>query len=69
MEEHIFKKVELTGTSSASIEDAVQNAITKASASLHHLRWFEMQDLRGHIENGQVVQWQATIKVGFKLDD
>ena len=69
MDEHIYKIIQLAGSSEASIEDAIQSAITKASKSLHHLRWFEVLETRGHIENGRVKHYQVVIKVGFTLDD
>lgn len=65
---NVYKHVELTGTSEKGIEDAVQQALTKASQSLHSMRWFEVIDTRGHIENGRVAHWQVTVKVGFTLD-
>ena len=69
MAEHVYKSVELTGSSGVSIEDAVKKAIERASKTLHNLRWFEMVSVRGGIENGSVVHWQVTTKVGFTLDD
>ena len=70
MSNNVYKKIELTGTSSESIEDAVQTALTKASASVRKMRWFEVLETRGAIsEDGQINQWQVTIKVGFTLDD
>ena len=68
MSQHVYKQVELTGSSETSIEDAVQRAIAKASESIHNLRWFEVTNTRGHIENGRVAHWQVTMKVGFTLD-
>lgn len=68
MSNHVYKMIELTGSSTENIEDAVNNAVTKASESLHNLRWFEITDTRGHIENGKVAHWQVTLKVGFTLD-
>lgn len=68
MTSHTYKLIELTGSSPLSIEQAVDNAITKASESLHNLRWFEIINTRGHIENGKVAHWQVTIKLGFTLD-
>ncbi len=68
MSDHVYKQVELTGSSETSIEDAIQRAIGKASASLHDMRWFEVTETRGHIENGRVAHWQVTVKVGFTLD-
>ncbi|WP_416139534.1 dodecin [Halomonas sp. HK25] len=68
MSTHIYKHIELTGSSENSIEEAIQNAITKAAESLHGMRWFEVTDTRGHVEHGRVAHWQVTIKVGFTLD-
>jgi dodecin len=68
MTNHIYKKIELVGSSPVGIEDAVQNALSKASKSLRNLRWFEVLETRGHIEEGQIGHWQVTIKVGFTLD-
>lgn len=69
MSDHVYKLVELTGSSKTGIEDAIQNALTKASKSLHNLDWFEVVETRGHIVNGQVGHYQVTLKIGFRLDD
>lgn len=69
MKDHIYKIVELTGTSSTSTEDAVNNAIRRAARTLHDLRWFEVKEVRGDIESGGVKHWQVTLKVGFTLDE
>ena len=68
MSNHIYKKIELVGSSPDSIEDAVQNAISKASKSLRNLRWFEVLETRGEIDGEKIGHWQVTIKVGFTLD-
>ena len=68
MNDHIYKIIELTGTSTKSIEEAVNNALKRASETLHGLRWFEMREVRGDIEKSAVKHWQVTIKVGFTLD-
>jgi flavin-binding protein dodecin len=68
MSDHIYKKIELVGSSPESIEDAVNNALAKASKSLRNLRWFEIVETRGHVEDGKIGHWQVTIKVGFTLD-
>ena len=68
MSNHIYKKIELVGSSPNSIEEAVQNAIAKASLSLRNLRWFEVIETRGQIEDGRVAHWQVTVKVGFTLE-
>jgi dodecin len=69
MDEHTYKIIELAGSSADSIEAAIQNAIGKASQSLHNLRWFQVIETRGHIESGRVAHYQVTLKVGFTLDD
>ncbi len=69
MANHVYKHVELTGSSSKSIEDAVTNAVTRAKKTLHNLRWFQVTETRGYIEDGAVAHWQVTIKIGFTLDD
>ena len=68
MSTHVYKHIELTGSSPKGIEDAVEQAIARANESLHDMRWFEVTDTRGHIEHGRVAHWQVTIKVGFTLD-
>ncbi len=69
MSNHVYRTIELTGSSTESIEDAVRRAVSKAAESLRNLRWFEVTDTRGHIENGRVAHWQVTLKIGFTLDD
>lgn len=68
MSDHVYKHIELTGSSVKSIEDAVETAIAKAGKTLHNMRWFQVTDTRGHIEEGRISHWQVTIKVGFTLD-
>lgn len=68
MSNHVYKSLELTGSSSTNIEDAVSRAVTKASETVHNLRWFEVTDIRGEIENNVVAYWQITMKVGFTLE-
>ena len=65
MSEHVYKQIELTGSSKSSMEDAVQNAISKAAKTLHNLNWFEVVESRGYIENDRIDYWQVTIKLGF----
>lgn len=69
MAEHVYKSVELTGSSTVGSDDAVKKALARASKTLRDLRWFEVTDVRGSIEKGQVARWQATVKVGFRLDE
>ena len=68
MSDHVYKKIELTGSSTESIEDAIERAIAAAGESLHAMRWFEVVETRGHIEDGRVHHYQVTIKIGFTLD-
>jgi flavin-binding protein dodecin len=65
----VYKSIELTGSSRTSIEEAVNNALAKAAKTLHNLRWFQVVETRGQIEETRVGQWQVTLKVGFTLDD
>jgi flavin-binding protein dodecin len=69
MSEHVYKTVELVGSSTRGMEDAVQRAIAKAAETVRNLRWFEVVDTRGHIEGGKVAHWQVTLKVGFTLEE
>lgn len=69
MPDHIYKSLELTGSSTKNIEDAVTKAIARASKTIHNLKWFQINEIRGHIENNAVAHWQVTMKVGFTLDE
>jgi flavin-binding protein dodecin len=69
MSDHVYKMLELTGSSTTSIEDAVQNAIRKAAKTVRNMHWFQVLETRGHIAEGGVLHWQVTVKVGFTLDD
>jgi hypothetical protein len=69
MSEHVYKKIELTGSSTKSIDDAITTAIAKASKTLRNLHWFEVTETRGQIEDGKVAYWQVTLKVGLRLED
>jgi len=69
MPDHVYKTIELTGSSTTTIEDAVQTALDKASESLHGLRWFEVGGIRGEISGAKINHWQVTLKLGFTLDD
>jgi flavin-binding protein dodecin len=68
MSDHVYKTIELTGSSPRGMEAAIANAVAKASQTLHNLRWFQVTDTRGEIEGGKVAHWQVTVKVGFTLD-
>jgi len=69
MSEHVYKVVELVGSSKDSIEDAVRTAIKRADQTLRNLRWFEVVQTRGHVEGGKVLHYQVTIKVGFTVKE
>lgn len=68
MSKHVYKILELTGSSPSGIEDAVNTAIAMANETVRNMQWFEVVETRGHIEEGKVAHWQVTIKVGFTLD-
>jgi dodecin len=68
MQDHVYKILELVGSSEKSIEDAIQNAISRANATIRGMRWFEVIQTRGHIENGSVHHYQVMLKVGFTLE-
>jgi dodecin len=68
MSHHVYKKIELVGSSPTSVEDAINAAITRSGESLRNLRWFEVDQLRGEITNGKVAFYQVTLKVGFTLE-
>ncbi|HKB87321.1 MAG TPA: dodecin [Ignavibacteriaceae bacterium] len=69
MSDHVYKMIELTGSSEKGIEDAIQKAVSKASQTVRNMRWFQVMDTRGHIDNNQVQHWQVTIKIGFTMED
>ncbi|MEH6625851.1 MAG: dodecin [Motiliproteus sp.] len=68
MSDHVYKLIEVAGSSPVSSDDAIQNAITKASESLEHISWFQVQETRGHVENGKIAHFQVVLKVGFRLE-
>ena len=68
MSDNVYKVIELVGSSAASIEDAIGNAISRASETIRGIRWFEVVDTRGHVEDGRVGHYQVTLKIGFTLD-
>jgi flavin-binding protein dodecin len=69
MTNKVYKLIELTGTSTTSLEDAIQSAVVKAAETVRGMRWFEVVQTRGRIENGQVSEWQVMLKIGFVLED
>ncbi|WP_354698461.1 Dodecin [Paraconexibacter sp. AEG42_29] len=68
MSDHVYKSIEVTGSSTESVDDAVRKAVAKASQTVRNLEWFEVGDVRGHIADGAVAHFQVTVKLGFKLD-
>ena len=69
MSEHIYKIIELVGSSTSNIEDAIENALGRASKTIHHMDWFEVAETRGHIADGKVGHYQVVLKVGFRLEE
>ncbi len=69
MSDHIYKKIEIVGSSTVGSDDAVRNALEKASKSIRNMDWFEVTETRGHIVDGKVAHWQVSLKIGFRLDD
>ena len=69
MSDHVYKLVELVGSSQQSFEDAVQNAVAKAGKSIRNMRWFQVLETRGQIDQGKIAYWQVTVKVGFTVED
>ncbi len=66
---HVYKTIELTGSSPTSTDDAVRQAVERAAKTLRHLDWFQVTETRGHIENQAIAHWQVTVKIGFRMDD
>ena len=69
MADHIYRLAEIVGTSPDGVDDAIRNAVSRASQTLRNIDWFEMTEVRGHLQNGEVADWQVTVKIGFRLDD
>jgi flavin-binding protein dodecin len=69
MSDHVYKTLELIGSSETSSDEAIRAAIARASETVRQLRWFQVTDTRGHIEDGRIAHWQVTIKVGFTLEE
>ncbi|MGO9818638.1 MAG: dodecin [Acidocella sp.] len=68
MANHVYKKIEIVGSSSVSVDDAISTAVARSSKSIRNLRWFEVTNVRGEIENGKVAHFQVTMKLGFTLE-
>jgi flavin-binding protein dodecin len=68
MSEHVYKLIEVAGSSTVGYDDAIQKAVNKAATSLENLDWFEVKEMRGHIQDGKVAHYQVVVKIGFRLD-
>jgi hypothetical protein len=68
MNDHVYKVIEIVGSSETSIDDAIRKAVARAGETLREIRWFEVKETRGHVENGQVAHFQVTLRIGFTLD-
>ncbi|MDN3513212.1 MAG: dodecin family protein [Candidatus Brocadia sp.] len=69
MDNHIYKVIELAGTSTTTMEDAIQNAISRASKTLRNMRWFQVIETRGRIEREKITRWEVVLKIGFALEE
>ena len=69
MSNHVYKTIELTGSSAKGPEDAIRQAVERAAKTVRQMRWFEVTDTRGHIENNNIAYWQVTVKIGFTLEE
>jgi flavin-binding protein dodecin len=69
MSDHVYKTVEVTGSSTEGSDHAIRKAVAKASQSLRRLEWFTVEEVRGHLQDGAVAHWQVTVKIGFRLED
>lgn len=68
MTDHVYKKTEIVGSSTIGIQDAIEKAVARASKSVRNMRWMEVIETRGHIENQKITHWQVTVKIGFTLE-
>ena len=69
MNDHVYKKVELVGSSKTSVTEAIENAVARASKTMRNLDWFEVGQIRGHIKNGSIEHYQVEVTIGFRIDD
>jgi len=69
MSDHVYKKIDVVGSSKKSVEDAIENAVKRASQTIDHVEWFEVDEIRGHVVDGKVGHYQVVMKVGFRLED
>jgi flavin-binding protein dodecin len=68
MADHVYKTIEIVGSSQAGLQQAVETAVAKASQTIRNMRWFEVTEMRGHLEDGAIAHWQVTVKIGFTLE-
>ena len=69
MSDNVYKIIEIVGSSPTSIEDAIEGAVTRAASTIREIRWFEVKETRGHVENGRVAHYQVTLRIGFTLSE
>ncbi len=69
MTDHVYKSIELTGSSTVGPDDAIRNAITRASKTVRNIDWFQVVETRGHIADGEIAHWQVTLKIGFRMEE
>ena len=69
MAEHVYKKIEIVGSSPNGMEEAIQNALSRATKTIRNMRWFEVTETRGYVEEGKIAHWQVTLKIGFTLEE
>jgi len=69
MSNHVYKTIELYGSSTVGLQDAIERAVAKAGESVRNMRWFQMTEVRGHVDEGKVQHWQVGVKIGFTIDD
>ena len=69
MSDHTYKIIEIVGSSTQGLEQAIDGAVARAAQTMQHLDWFEVTEIRGHIEDGKVAHYQVGLKIGFRLDD
>jgi len=69
MDDHIYRVIQIVGSSEKSVDDAIKRAVERASKTLRHLRWFEVVETRGHLDGGKILHYQVTLKIGFTIDE
>ena len=69
MDDHIYRVIQIVGSSEKSVDDAIKRAVDRASKTLRHLRWFEVVETRGHLDGGKILHYQVTLKIGFTIDE